>query len=316
MRKKQLIELQETETDVKVADFCERLSLDVIHSCASGSMHIATFNISRPGLQLAGYYKHFSNERVQVIGEQEMSYLLNMTPEKRAKACDKLCQHDFPCLIITSVTAPPDELVSAVKKYDRNCFHSAIRATAFINEASIYFNELLAPEITIHGVLMDLYGVGVLIVGHSGVGKSETAIELIQRGHRLVADDAVNIKRISDRLVGASPEGIRYLMEMRGIGIIDVRAMYGTGSVRQNKVIDLVAELEPWDDKKEYDRLGDETHTYNILGADLPKYVIPVKPARNLSVILEVVARTHRLKSMGYNPLDELLSRVTNGSRE
>jgi HPr kinase/phosphorylase len=170
---------------------------------------------------------------------------------------------------------------------------------------------LLAPTITIHGGLVDLFGVGVLIVGETAVGKSETALELIQRGHRLVADDAVTIKRISDRLVGTSPDTIRHFMEVRGIGLIDVRAMYGASAIRQNKVVDLVVKLENWDEKKEYDRLGNEEHTYNILDAEVPLYNIPVKTGRNLAVILEVVARNHRLKTMGYNALDELNSRMS-----
>ncbi len=304
-------ELQENETDILVSDFAERLNLEILHKSKVGMMHIATFNISRPGLQLAGYYEHFSAERVQVIGEQETSYLLQKSSEERREACDKLCSFDFPCIVLTTVLDPVPELLESAKRYDRNVFRSPLRSTAFMNEISIYLNELLAPTETVHAGLVDLHGVGVLIIGNSSVGKSETALELIQRGHRLVADDAVCIKRISDRLVGESPSTIRHLMEIRGIGIIDVRAMYGAGAIRQSKVVDLVVKLEKWDENKQYDRLGDEQNYYTLLETDLPMYCVPVKPGRNLSVILEVVARNHRLKSMGISALDELNNRLT-----
>jgi HPr kinase/phosphorylase len=305
-----LKELQETEADVKVADFAERLNLEILNCNKSGDMHIATFNVSRPGLQLTGYYEHFSEERVQVIGEMETSYLHHRTNAECEIACDKLCSYNIPCIVITGNLEPIPQLLEAAKKYDRTVLRSPLRTTAFMNEISIYLNELLAPTETIHGGLVDLFGVGVLIIGETSVGKSETALELIQRGHRLVADDAVTIKRISDRLVGTSPDNIRHFMEVRGIGIIDVRAMYGASAIRQNKVVDLVVKLENWDEKKQYDRLGDEERTYTMLETDLPLYVIPVKPGRNLAVILEVVARNHRLKTMGYNALDELNNRV------
>lgn len=306
-----LRELQENEVDVLVTDFAERLNLEIVNKSEKGVMHIATFNISRPGLQLAGYYEHFSAERVQVIGEQEMSYLMHRSAEERRAACDKLCSFDFPCIVLTTVLPPVPELIASAKKYDRNVLLSGLRSTAFMNEISIYLNELLAPTETIHGGLVDLFGVGVLIIGNSSIGKSETALELIQRGHRLVADDAVCIKRISDRIVGESPSTIRHLMEVRGIGVIDIRSMYGAGAIRQTKVVDLVVKLEMWDENKQYDRLGDEQNYYTLLDTDLPMYCVPVKPGRNLSVILEVVARNHRLKTMGISALDELNSRLS-----
>lgn len=310
MPKTKLIELQETEADVEIGQFADRLNLEILRGERERTMHIATFNISRPGLQLAGYFEHFSAERVQVIGEQEMSFLKQKSPDERETACENLCKFDFPCLVLTTVLEPLPELMRAAEKYDRIIFRSSLRTTAFMNEISIYLNELLAPAETIHGVLMDMVGVGVLIIGNSSIGKSETALELIQRGHRLVADDAVCIKRISDRLVGSSPANIRHFMEVRGIGIIDIQAMYGAGAIRQSKVVDLVVKLERWDENKQYDRLGDEANYYKLLETELPMYVIPVKPGRNLSVILEVVARNFRLKSMGLNALDELQNRI------
>ena len=315
--KTKLREVQENEADVKIEDFADRLNLQILSRCKSGTMHVATFNISRPGLQLAGYYEHFSPERVQVIGEQETAYLMQRTSQERKQICDKLCSYDFPCLVITSVIEPIPELMESAKKYDRNVFRSSLRTTAFMNEIGIYLNELLAPTTTIHAGLVDLYGVGVLIVGSTAIGKSETALELIQRGHRLVADDAVTLKRISDRLVGTSPENIKHFMEVRGIGLINVAVMYGVGAGRTRKEVDLVVKLEDWDVKKQYDRLGDEENYYTILDTDLPMYTVPVKPGRNLAVILEVVARNYRLKGMGYNALAELEERIKpNGTSE
>ncbi|MBR7141496.1 MAG: HPr(Ser) kinase/phosphatase, partial [Clostridia bacterium] len=224
MAKKKIIELQENEKDVLISEFTERLNLQILHRGEKETMHISTFNINRPGLQLAGFYGLFSSERVQVLGELEISYLKSMTPEERLSACDKLFSYDFPCLVLTSAVEILPEIMQSAEKWGRNVFSSPLRTTPLLNEISIYLNQLLAPTETIHAGLMDLFGVGVLIIGDSSVGKSETALELVQRGHRLVADDAVCLKRISDRLVGSSPATIEHLMEIRGVGIIDVRA--------------------------------------------------------------------------------------------
>lgn len=309
-------EVEENEMDVRIDDFCERLGLEVLHRSKKDTMHISTLNINRPGLQLAGYYEHFGYERVQVFGEQEMAYLRSMSSEDRMRACEKLFGYDFPCIVVSTVLEPCGELMQCAEKYDRVVLRSGLRSTMLMNELSIFLNQLLAPTQTVHGVLLDLYGVGVLIIGNSGIGKSETALELIQRGHRLVADDAVCIKRVSDRLMGASPAVIRYLMELRGVGIIDVRQMYGAGAIKLTKAIDLVIRLETWDEEKEYDRLGNFKEAHNILGVELPMHTIPVKPGRNLAVILEAAARNYRLKSMGINTLDELDRRMKNPDRE
>lgn len=303
-------EIEEAEADVNVAEFARRMNLEILYSGDNQTIHFCTFNISRPGLQLAGYYKHFSAERVQVIGEMEMAYLQQMTHDARKTACESLLKKPIPCLIITSSHPPCDELLDAVRKYNRILFRSKQRTTMFVNSLSLYLNELLAPSQTIHGVLMDLYGVGVLMLGESGIGKSETALSLIERGHRLVADDAVTITRIGDRLEGTSPEVIRYFMEVRGIGIIDVKAMYGAGAVQLEKTIDMVVRLEVWNDKATYNRLGDAEETHTILGVKKPLHVIPVKPGRNLAVILEAAARTHRLNDLGFSAVEELNSRL------
>ena len=303
-------DLEIVERDIDLFEFADRMDLEVVYRGENRSIHFATVNVSRPGLQLAGYYKHFSAERVQVMGEMETTYLLQMTHQARKTACETLMKQPIPCLIMTSVLSPCEELLLAAQKYNRVLFSAKQRTTLFVNKLSLYLNEILAPSSTIHAVLMDLYGVGVLMLGESGIGKSETALSLIERGHRLVADDAVTITRIGDRLEGTSPEVIRYFMEVRGIGIIDVRAMYGAGAVRLQKTIDMVVRLEVWDDKATYNRLGDLDESYTILGVKKPLHVIPVKPGRNLAVILEAAARTHRLNDLGFSAVDELNSRL------
>lgn len=303
-------DLEETECDVDIDEFAKRMDLEIVHRGDNDRIHFRTLNINRPGLQLAGYYKHFSAERVQVLGEMEMAYLLQMTHDARKTACETLMKQNIPCLIMTSTKPPCTELMNAVGKYNRVLFGSKLRTTIFVNKLSLYLNELLAPSQTIHGVLMDLYGVGVLVIGESGIGKSETALSLIERGHRLVADDAVTITRVGDRLAGTSPEVIRYFMEVRGIGIIDIRAMYGAGAVQLEKTIDMVVRLETWDDKAQYNRIGPSDEYYTVLGIKRPLYVIPVKPGRNLAVILEAAARTHRLNDLGFSAADELNERL------
>ena len=305
-------ELEENETDVSVDEFAEKLDLEVLHRCKSGVMHMSTLNINRPGLQLAGFFEHFGEERIQVLGEMETTYLNRLSDTQRLKSLEQLFSYQFPCMVISRGLKPCDELMYCAKKYDKTVLSSKQRSTMIMNELSIYLNELLAPRVILHGELLDLYGVGVLMTGKSSVGKSETAIELIQRGHRLVADDAVCVKRVSDRLVGSSPALIRYMMEVRGIGVVDIRSLYGAGAVKISKVIDMVVNLETWDEEKEYDRLGSATASREILGLEIPLYTIPVKSGRNLAVILEVAARNHRLKGMGFDIVKELEQRQKN----
>ncbi len=303
-------EIEENETDVDIFEFAERMELEIIYRGDHKRLHFSTFNVSRPGLQIAGYYKHFSSDRVQVMGEMESTYLLQMTHQARKTACETFMKQPIPCLILTSKKPPCDELLTAAKKYDTVLLSSKQRTTMFVNKLSLYLNELLAPSVTIHAVLMDIYGEGVLLMGESGIGKSETALELIGRGHRLVADDAVTIKRIGERLEGTSPEIIRYFMEVRGIGIIDVKAMYGAGAVELSKNIDMIVRLEEWNDKATYNRLGTPDEKHYILGVGKPLYVVPVKPGRNLAVILETAVRTHRLNELGFSAVDELNERI------
>jgi HPr kinase/phosphorylase len=310
MLKNNVADLEENEVDVPVKEFCERLNLTVVHKSRNRKIHVATFHVSRPGLQLVGFYEHFSAERVQVMGEQETAFLSKMSHDERVKALEGLFAYDFPCLVLTKAEKLP-EIIETARKFDRLVLESPLRTTAFINELSIYLNEILAPTTTIHGVLTDMYGVGVLIIGKSGVGKSETALELVQRGHRIVADDAVKVSRISDQLVGTAPSNTAHFAEIRGIGIINIQMMYGAGAIRNSKTIDLVVKLEDWDEKKNYDRLGNEESFYTIHKTQVPLYTIPVKPGRNLACILEIAARNYRLKSMGYSAFDELTRRIS-----
>ena len=304
------VEIEENEVDVDIDEFAERMELTVLHRGKNKRIRFNTFNVSRPGLQLAGYYKHFSAERVQVLGEMESAYLRQMTHQARKTACETLMKHPIPCLILTSVMPPCDELIAAAEKFDRVLMSSKQRTTMFVNKLSLYLNELLAPSVTVHAVLMDIYGVGVLVMGESGIGKSETALSLIERGHRLVADDAVTITRVGERLEGVCPEVIRYFMELRGVGLIDVKAMYGAGAVQESTEIDIVVRLEEWSDKTEYNRLGVPRDEYTVLGIKRPLYVIPVKPGRNLAIILEAAARTHRLSVLGFSAAEELNERL------
>lgn len=297
---------------VKLIDFAKKLDLEIIYQ-GKEYITLSTININRPGIQLTGFYTHFGADRVQIMGEMEFAYLKSLTEEQRYESLDKYFSYPLPCLIISTNLEPLKEMVELVQKHQIPLLRSKQRTTFIFNDISTYLNDLLAPTITMHGVLIDMYGVGVLITGQSGIGKSENALELVQRGHRLVADDAVVIRRVNDRLIGSSPENIRYFMEVRGIGIIDVRNMYGVGAVKRTKVIDMVVHLEKWDDKKDYDRLGSSTEEIDILDHKLPRIVVPVKPGRNVAVILEVAARDHRLKSMGFSALDELNKRMMLG---
>lgn len=297
---------------VKLSDFVDTLELEVVHK-AKEYITLSTVNVNRPAIQLAGFYQHFGADRIQIMGEMEYAYLRSLTASARLESLDKFLSHPLPCVILSTGLEPMPEMLELVVKHNIPLLRSSLRSTFVVTGVINYLNELLAPNLTMHGVLMDMYGVGVLITGKSGIGKSENALELVQRGHRLVADDAVIIRRVNDRLIGSSPSTIRFFMEVRGIGIIDVRNMYGIGAVKHTKVLDMVVQLDKWDDNKEYDRLGVSQDYTEILGHKLPKIVVPVRPGRNLAVILEVAARNHRLKSIGYNTLDELNRRLIKG---
>jgi len=296
---------------IPISKIAKDLDLQVIYDGGKENIDISSADMNRPGLQLAGFFDYFTSERAQIFGNVETSFLEEMSSSERTMAFDKLFAYDFPFALLSKSPQPFPEMLEQAHKHKTIILKSAKLQTSKLEHTLInYLNMQLAPMMTTHGVLMDVYGVGILLMGDSGIGKSETALELIKRGHRLVADDAVVIKKISDeRLVGEAPEIIRHLMEIRGVGIINIEYMYGVGSVVPSKSLDIVIYLELWDDDKEYDRLGLADEHIELLGVQLPKLLIPVRPGRNLAIIMEVAARNFRLKEMGYSALNEISNR-------
>ncbi len=268
-------------------------------------------DINRPALQLSGFFEHFASERVQIIGYVEYSYLQTLTEEERRKVYETLMSYEIPCLIFCRNLQPDRFLLEEANKRRVPVFSTEEKTSQFTAEIVRWLNVELAPCISIHGVLVDVYGVGVLIMGESGIGKSEAALELIKRGHRLVSDDVVEIRKVSDEtLVGSAPDITRHFIELRGIGIVDVKNLFGVLSVRETQTIDLVITLEDWDRDKEYDRLGLEEQFTEFLGNKVVCHQLPIRPGRNLAIIVETAAINHRQKSMGYNAAQELYRRV------
>lgn len=272
---------------------------------------ISVPDINRPALQLTGYYEHFASERVQIIGYVEFTYLQHLDEEARVKAFEEFVSRDIPCVIFTTQMVPGEELLALCDKYNVPALGSDKKTSGFMAEIIRWLNVQLAPTISIHGVLVDVFGEGVLIMGESGIGKSEAALELIKRGHRLVSDDVVEISRVSDvTLVGTAPDITRHFIELRGIGIIDVKTLFGVESVKNTQSIDLVIKLEEWNKDKEYDRLGLEEEYIELLGNKVVCHSLPIRPGRNLAIIVETAAVNHRQKKMGYNAAQELYNRV------
>lgn len=288
---------------VKLTQLVEDFHLEVLRKGKGYEKYqVRTQDVNRPGLQLIGFFDYFDPLRLQVLGKVEHTFLEGVSPEKRRKVFEQFMAYDIPALIITRRMEPFSECMEMAEKYDRTILRSPETTSAFLGALITGLRNYLCPRITRHGVLVEIYGEGVLIFGESGVGKSETAIELIKRGHRLIADDAVEIKRMdSFRLMGSAPELIRHYMELRGIGVVDVRRLFGVSAVKDEANIDLVVNLEPWRDGAVYDRLGLEELTTTILDVEVPSATIPVKPGRNLAVIIEVAAMNNRHKRMGYN---------------
>ena len=267
--------------------------------------------VNRPGLQLFGFYDHYEQARLQIIGKAEHQYLSQLPAEERTRRLDDFFRSAPAGVIYTTSMEVSDETIEIAERYGVPILRTEQRTSDFMAALIAYLNIQLGPRITRHGVLIEVYGEGVLLLGDSGVGKSETAIELVKRGHRLIADDAVEIKRVSaTTLVGRAPELIRHYVELRGIGIVDVRRLYGMGSIKESEKIDIVINLEPWQEGKMYDRLGLENNTIDILGIKVPSIVIPVSPGRNLSVVIEVAAMNNRQKRMGYNTAEEFNKRL------
>jgi HPr kinase/phosphorylase len=296
---------------VNAADFAKALDLTVLSPSTQTEWNISQAEFNRPGLEFVGYYNYFAYERLQVIGKGEMTFLDSLSSKERYKRLEKFFSYPIPCLIICRGLMPSEDLLTLAKARNTAVLQSQISTTQFIVNAILYLSRVLAPITTMHAVLVNVFGVGVLITGESGVGKSESALELIKRGHQLVADDVVEIRRVTDnRLIGTAPETVRHFMEIRGIGIIDIRAMYGISSVMMNTAIDMEVHLEPWKEKKEYDRLGLDEETTSIMGVEVPHLVMPVKPGRNLAIIIEVAARNFGLRKMGYSAARELDRRL------
>lgn len=296
---------------ISIERLIENLELETIYmSPNKKGAKVSGSEASRPGLQLAGFFDIFSYERIQVIGIQEIEYMLSLDPQIRRERLRKIFGYAIPAIVITGGNEIFPEMLELAEEFERPLLRTEIPANKFITKLLVYLDDVLAPKITMHGVLVEVFGMGTLLIGKSGVGKSETALELLKRGHRLVADDAVEITKVDDMLRGTSPELIRHFMEIRGIGILDIKRLYGLGAVKQWEAIDLAVNLEQWDRQKEYDRVGIDENYLDILGVKIPKVTVPVKPGRNLAMIVEVAARNNRQKQFGYNAAEELDKRL------
>ena len=268
-------------------------------------------DVNRPALQLAGFFDHFDNERVQIIGYVEQEYIRQMNRERKVEMYDKLLSSQIPCLVYSRNQEPDEDMLNLCNHYGVPCLVSEKTTSDLMAEVIRWLKVKLAPCISIHGVLVDVFGEGVLIMGESGIGKSEAALELIKRGHRLVTDDVVEIRKVSDEtLIGSAPEITRHFIELRGIGIIDVKTLFGVESVKDTQSIDMVIKLEDWNRDKEYDRMGLEDQYTEFLGNKIVCHSIPVRPGRNLAIIVESAAVNYRQKKMGYNAAQELYNRV------
>ena len=294
---------------VSLAQIIKEFSLETVYLEKNpDEVLISSNEVNRPGVELTGFFNFYDNRRILVCGNTEMAYLGGFSAEQRAKCLDDLMSKGAPALILCRSFEPFEEMLDAAKKYNMPIFVTPEPTSQFMSDLIALLNVELAPRVTRHGVLVEVYGEGILLLGDSGVGKSETAIELVKRGHRLIADDAVEIRKVSNKtLVGSAPANIRHFIELRGIGIINARRIFGMGSVKITEKIDLVIALENWDPDKVYDRMGMENEYTELLGNKLPMLTIPVKPGRNLAIIIEVAAMNNRQKKMGYNAAQELL---------
>ncbi len=301
-----------TKYKVSLKKILDEFSLEILNIQASPEdIMICSTEINRPGLHMAGYFEFFDENRIQIIGKSEESFLRRFTPEKARQRLIDFFSHKPVAVVICRDLQIDDMYTEIAKEYGVPLFRSAESTSDFTSALIAYLNLQLAPRITQHGVLVEVYGEGILLLGESGVGKSETAIELVKRGHRLIADDAVEIRRVSSKsLVGTAPDNIRHFIELRGIGIINASRIFGAGSVKLTEKIDLIINMEPWDVNKAYDRMGLDNQTTEILDLKIPSLTIPVKPGRNLAVIIEVAAMNSRQKKLGYNAAEDLLKRL------
>ncbi len=297
---------------VLLSTLVEEFGLEVTFAATDyESICLTQIDVSRPGLQLAGYYDHFEPMRLQVMGNVETSYLQKLSDAERAMTFDRFFSFKSPALLIARDIVPYDQCLEMARKHNVTLLRTRQTTSAIVSDIIAYLKSALAPCITRHGVLMEVYGEGLLLIGESGIGKSEAAIELLKRGHRLIADDAVEIRKISEKaLIGTAPRLIKNYVELRGIGIINVAKLFGMGAVKAENEINLVVNIVPWDHKKVYDRLGLEEQHMEILGVDIPMNTIPITPGRNLAVILEVAAMNNRQRKMGYNPAREFTEQM------
>ena len=296
---------------VRTRDLMEQFNLELIAGEDGLHREIVTSDISRPGMEMAGYFKYYPKERLQLMGRTALSFLIDLPNNEMRELMYNLCTDVTPGIVITRGQDVPQGVIDVANAAGVPLMRSKYKTTRVISRLTNFLETKFAPTTAVHGVLVDVYGVGVLITGKSGIGKSETALELVKRGHRLVADDNVEIRQEDyDTLIGNPPNLIEHLLEIRGLGIINVMTLFGAGAVRNYKRISLVVHLETWEDQKQYDRLGlDEDHM-RIMDVDLPKATIPVRPGRNLSVIVEVAAMNFRLKRMGVNTAEEFSDRL------
>jgi len=297
---------------VPLSKVMKELSLDVISMpCDPDDIHISSMDVNRPGLELNGFYDYYDTTRILIFGNAETAFLNSISPQKRKIVLGAIFSQKPPAAIIARGLKPVPELLEATKENEVPLLSTTETTSSLVAALVALMNVELAPRITRHGVLVEVYGEGILLVGDSGVGKSETAIELIKRGHRLIADDAVTIRRVSAKtLVGEAPDNIKHFIELRGIGIINARRIFGMGAVKLTENIDMVVNLEIWDNQKVYDRMGIDSEYTEILGIKVPVLTIPVKPGRNLAIIIEVAAMNNRQKKMGYNAAQELLGNL------
>ena len=297
---------------VALTTLVKEFKLEVVYASSDyEQIRITVEDLARPGLQLAGFFDHFDPMRLQVMGNVEMSYLSKLTESERAITFDRLLSYKVPALLITRSMDPDPQCLEMAQKHDVTLLKSHEPTSTIVSAIISYLKAALAPRVTRHGVLMEVYGEGLLLIGESGMGKSEAAVELLKRGHRLIADDAVEIRKVSSSsLVGTAPELIRNYVELRGIGIVNVAQLFGMGAVRAENEINLVINIVPWNTQEVYDRLGLEEQFTEILDVKVPMYTIPITPGRNLAVILEVAAMNNRQRKMGYNPAQEFTERI------
>ncbi len=304
--------MSQIQYTVSLDKIIKELYLETVYSPTDPrKLMVSSPELNRPGLVISGYTDFFNRDRIQIMGLNEFGYLDSLDKAARMERIDVLLKMKPPAIIVTRSLEIPEELDVCCRKYEVPLLRTADSTSSSMAALIAYLNVQLAPRITRHGVLVEVYGEGVLLLGDSGVGKSETAIELIKRGHRLIADDAVEIRRVSAKtLVGQSPENIRHFIEMRGIGIINALQLFGMGAVKMTEKIDLAIEMEPWDNDKIYDRMGLENEYTEILGIQVPKITIPINPGRNMAVIIEVAAMNNRHRKMGYNAAQELMKNL------